>query len=114
MRPPSLVGCLSYPQCADRPFLLCSFSESTFQVTAAQTMVSLMTLSCATLVIPAAYHSSYKSITAFDPSSVNAAVEGMVGALGEKKEAEERGLLLLSRGTAIILFCVYIGYLCVS
>jgi Ca2+:H+ antiporter len=101
---------LSSLRAKDRPRRsMCSFSESTFQVTAAQTMVSLMTLSCATLIIPAAYHSSYKSITAFAPA--NAAVEGMVGALGASKEAEERGLLLLSRGTSIILFCVYVGYL---
>lgn len=74
-------------------------------------MSSLMTLSCATLVIPAAYHSSYKTITALGASGSAAAVEGMVDVLGGRREAEERGLLLLSRGTAIILFLVYIGYL---
>ncbi|KAF9532141.1 calcium/proton exchanger [Crepidotus variabilis] len=61
--------------------------ESKFQVTAAQTSSSLMTLACITLVIPAAYQSSQSS------------------------PASEAGLLLISRGTSILLLIVYCAYL---
>lgn len=50
-----------------------------------------MTLACLTLVIPAAYHSS-----SGDPSSPN---------------YSKSGLLIISRGTAILLLLVYIAYL---
>ncbi|KAJ7461587.1 Sodium/calcium exchanger protein-domain-containing protein [Mycena latifolia] len=63
------------------------FKESNFQVTAAQASSSLMTLACSTLVIPAAYHST---MTASDDQS---------------------GLLVISRGTALILLGVYVAYL---
>ncbi|KAF9564348.1 Calcium/proton exchanger [Agrocybe pediades] len=61
--------------------------ESLFQVTAAQASSSLMTLACITLVIPAAYSST----------------------LGGG--SDEHGLLVISRGTAIVLLLVYIAYL---
>ncbi|KAK0441097.1 Sodium/calcium exchanger protein-domain-containing protein [Armillaria borealis] len=70
------------------------YNESNFQVTAAQASSSLMTLACITLVIPAAYH-SVKSTDLFsigDPAGMN-------------------GLLIISRGTAILLLGVYIAYL---
>ncbi|KDQ61154.1 hypothetical protein JAAARDRAFT_55858 [Jaapia argillacea MUCL 33604] len=68
------------------------YSESNFQITAAQTSASLMTLACITLVIPAAYHSAQEhsktdSLRATD------------------------GLLTLSRGTALLLLAVYVAYL---
>ncbi|KAJ7073970.1 Sodium/calcium exchanger protein-domain-containing protein [Mycena amicta] len=78
------------------------FKESNFQVTAAQASSSLMTLACITLIIPAAYHTttstnssntfqwSMKSLDTFTPSP---------------------GLLVISRGTAIFLLCVYVAYL---
>jgi len=59
--------------------------ESKFQVTAAQTHSSIMTLTCITLVIPAAYHSA--------------------------KRTTQEGLLAISRGTAVLLLAVYIAYL---
>ncbi|KAH9483877.1 Vacuolar calcium ion transporter [Psilocybe cubensis] len=62
-------------------------SESTFQVTAAQASSSLMTLACITLVIPAAYSST----------------------LGDT--SNEHGLLVISRGTAVVLLLIYIAYL---
>ncbi|TFK30147.1 calcium/proton exchanger [Coprinopsis marcescibilis] len=62
--------------------------ESVFQVTAAQTSSSLMTLACITLVIPAAYH---------------------ITTLSAPDSAE--GLVIISRGTAIVLLLVYIAYL---
>jgi len=65
------------------------FKESNFQVTAAQTSSSLMTLACITLVIPAAYH-NVKTNTITD---------------------HQKGLLIISRGTAILLLVVYIAYL---
>ncbi|KAJ7024252.1 Sodium/calcium exchanger protein-domain-containing protein [Mycena alexandri] len=64
------------------------FKESNFQVTAAQASSSLMTLACITLVIPAAYHST---MLASDDQS---------------------GLLVISRGTALLLLGVYVAYLC--
>lgn len=105
---PTLVSLTT--ELASRP--LNRFAESTFRVTAAQTMTSLMLLSCATLIIPAAYHSSYKTIVSVGQSAATNAVEGLV-TLGKKAD-EERGLLLLSRGTSIILFLVYIAYLFVG
>jgi len=60
--------------------------ESNFQVTAAQTNASLMTLACITLVIPAAYHATR----------------------GPESPA---GIIIISRGTALLLLCVYIFYL---
>ncbi|TFK42374.1 Sodium/calcium exchanger protein-domain-containing protein [Crucibulum laeve] len=65
--------------------------ESTFQQTAAQASSSLMTLACITLVIPAAYHSTQGDATG-DPDS-------------------QYGLLVISRGTAIVLLVVYCAYL---
>jgi Ca2+:H+ antiporter len=73
-------------------------SESNFQVTAAQTSSSLMTLACITLVIPAAYHFSQTNETA--------------GELIRHTDQEaQAGLLVISRGTAILLLLVYVGYL---
>ncbi|KZP21157.1 calcium/proton exchanger [Athelia psychrophila] len=65
------------------------FKESNFQVTAAQAASSLMTLACLTLVIPAAYNSSFKDT----PGST------------------QEGLLIISRGTALLLLGVYVAYL---
>ncbi|KAJ7119907.1 Sodium/calcium exchanger protein-domain-containing protein, partial [Mycena crocata] len=65
------------------------FKESDFQVTAAQALLTqLMTLACITLVIPAAYHSTMM------PSD------------------DQPGLLVISRGTALLLLGVYVAYLC--
>ncbi|EIN07147.1 calcium/proton exchanger [Punctularia strigosozonata HHB-11173 SS5] len=70
------------------------YSESNFQVTAAQASASLMTLACITLVIPAAYHMS------------KPAEDNITNVL-----ASERGLLIISRGTALLLLLIYIAYL---
>jgi Ca2+:H+ antiporter len=69
-------------------FLAAGFKreESQFQVTAAQASSSLMTLACITLVIPAAYHSTSVA-------------------------SSESGLLVISRGTAVVLLLVYCAYL---
>jgi len=58
--------------------------ESHFGVTAAQASSSLMTLACITLVIPAAYASTQSS---------------------------DSGLLVISRGTALVLLFVYCTYI---
>lgn len=71
------------------------YRESNFQVTAAQASSSLMTLSCITLVIPAAYHSA-KSHT---------------GDGSDLENIYADGLKIISRGTAILLLMVYIAYL---
>ncbi|KAF8759788.1 Calcium proton exchanger [Rhizoctonia solani] len=85
------------------------FHEQNFRVTAAQTGSSLMTLACITLVIPAAYHSSQQH-----PS--NPPVPNAISALMETdapggNERSHNGLLLISRGTAIVLLIVYVSYL---
>ncbi|KAG2020116.1 calcium ion transporter [Coprinopsis cinerea AmutBmut pab1-1] len=63
-------------------------AESSFQVTAAQASSSLMTLACITLVIPAAYHMTMPETA-----------------------SSEHGLVVISRGTAIVLLLVYGAYL---
>ncbi|KAF8891238.1 calcium/proton exchanger [Infundibulicybe gibba] len=65
-----------------------TYSESNFQVTAAQTSSSLMTLACISLAIPAAYHSTH-------PGPAISSVAG---------------LLLISRTASILLLLVYVGY----
>ncbi|PFH54170.1 hypothetical protein AMATHDRAFT_78489 [Amanita thiersii Skay4041] len=65
------------------------YQESCFSQTAAQASSSLMTLACITLIIPAAYYS----------------VQG-----GGDTSAQP-GLLVISRGTAIFLLCIYVAYL---
>ncbi|KAL0067078.1 hypothetical protein AAF712_005865 [Marasmius tenuissimus] len=71
----------------------CKFSESNFQVTAAQASSSLMTLACITLIIPAAWNS----------------VKAPGGLFSEEDRMD--GLLKISRGTAVLLLGVYIAYL---
>jgi len=64
--------------------------ESHFHAVGAQASGSLMVLACITLVIPAAYHSTQAHTG--DPDA-------------------EAGLLVISRGTAILLLGVYVAYL---
>ena len=87
------------------------FTESTFQATAAQASSSLLTLAGITLVIPAAYHSSSKSgggAHSLWPAMLGKDRDG--GAPNPDSE-DLRGLLVLSRGTAVILLATYIAYL---
>ncbi|KAH9001114.1 Calcium/proton exchanger [Lactarius akahatsu] len=81
--------------------------ESEFQVTAAQTSASLMTLACITLVIPAAYHSA-KHVIAPGDGKLLAMTDPLISDLDEDGQ---KGLLIISRGTAILLLGVYIAYL---
>ncbi|KAL8277366.1 hypothetical protein RQP46_010206 [Phenoliferia psychrophenolica] len=74
------------------------FKESSFQQTAAQDNASLMMLSCATVIIPAAYHATRVG---------NAGVD----VFGEERETPLQGLLTISRGTAVIALGCYIAYL---
>ncbi|KAF7311264.1 Vacuolar calcium ion transporter [Mycena kentingensis (nom. inval.)] len=78
------------------------FKESNFQVTAAQAYVVLMTLACITLVIPAAYHST-------TAESASNTFRWTINSLDKFEPSE--GLLAISRGTAILLLLVYVGYL---
>ncbi|KAG1754298.1 calcium proton exchanger [Suillus lakei] len=71
--------------------------QGIFGATGAQASASLMTLSCITLVIPAAY-----------ASTTNA---GMQEYCGDPDECPTAGLLFISRGTAILLLGVYCAYL---
>jgi len=81
-------------------------SESKFQQTAAQASGSIMTLGCITVVIPAAYQGAKR---------FGAVMEGGHEALrvlkGKDNQGIEDGLLFISRGTSIILLCVYVLYL---
>jgi Ca2+:H+ antiporter len=79
------------------------FYESTFQVTAAQASSSLLTLSCITLIIPAAYHASEadgdtKTPWLYSPGT-------------DPEPTPSSNLLILSRGTALMLLGTYIAYL---
>ncbi|GFZ46108.1 Vacuolar Ca(2+)/H(+) exchanger [Saitozyma sp. JCM 24511] len=89
------------------------FYETTFQMTAAQASSSLLTLATITLIIPAAYHAS--EVENAEGTAVDAAklVRGLLvdGGAPNPHDASLRGLLILSRGTAIILLVTYIGYL---
>jgi len=71
-------------------------------MTAAQASSSLLTLACITLILPAAYHASEMDSTAFTLFGDSAP---------DPKDASLHGLLILSRGTAIILLLTYLGYL---
>ncbi|KAF8517602.1 Sodium/calcium exchanger protein-domain-containing protein [Hysterangium stoloniferum] len=81
--------------------------ESNFQVTAAQTSASLMTLGCITLVIPAAYRSSKLPSNSSSSDPLNK----LLSSAGISDEADA-GLLTISRGTAIVLLIVYASYMC--
>ncbi|TCD70925.1 hypothetical protein EIP91_000831 [Steccherinum ochraceum] len=86
--------------------------ESTFQATAAQASSSLMTLSCITLVIPAAYHSAKSHSGGIDNSTLlTAAGLEVVSDGSDLENIYADGLKIISRGTAILLLGVYIVYL---
>lgn len=63
-----------------------NFKESNFQQTAAQASSSILTLSAAALLIPAAYHASQ----AGSPPDQGGHVDGI------------KGILFVSRGTSIV------------
>ncbi|KIM55052.1 hypothetical protein SCLCIDRAFT_1221459 [Scleroderma citrinum Foug A] len=71
--------------------------EGTFNSTGAQAAASLMTLSCITLVIPAAYATT---ITGTTPCNTS-----------DNEGCLSPGLLAISRGTAVLLLMVYCAYL---
>lgn len=79
--------------------------ESTFRKTAAQTSASLMSLSCITLIIPAAYH-AVKSVDKYQ--SVHPLLKDHVPG---PADPGYNGLLVISRGTSILLLGVYVAYL---
>ncbi|KAI0707773.1 calcium/proton exchanger [Earliella scabrosa] len=95
------------------------YTESNFQVTAAQASSSLMTLACITLVIPAAYHSAKSHSGGMDNDSpvngtiITAIDSRMKVELGlDSLDADSiHGLKIISRGTAILLLFVYLAYL---
>ncbi|KAF8844815.1 Calcium/proton exchanger [Paxillus ammoniavirescens] len=75
--------------------------EGSFNSSGAQASASLMTLSCITLVIPAAYASTTKAGIPKSPCDVSYDAGG----------CPSSGLLTISRGTAILLLLVYAAYL---
>ncbi|KAI7947898.1 hypothetical protein MJO28_009806 [Puccinia striiformis f. sp. tritici] len=98
------------------------FKESRFQATAAQASASLMLLACIALVIPAAYFSS--SLEKINSGRQHPAVPsgqdlahglalGIHAVAHEQsgKELAQHGLLVISRGTSVLLLAMYILYL---
>lgn len=77
--------------------------ESRFRTTAAQTSASLMTLACITLVIPAAYFMSQ--------TTENGGFDLFMTDVSDAINNCRSGLLIISRGTAILLLVVYAAYL---
>jgi len=80
-------------------------NESRFPKTAAQTSASLMSLACITLILPAAYNAvktveRYESIHPFYKDHTPG-----------PSDPGYRGLLVISRGTSILLLVVYVAYL---
>ncbi|KAJ7286371.1 Sodium/calcium exchanger protein-domain-containing protein [Mycena rebaudengoi] len=67
--------------------------------------IQLMTLACITLVIPAAYHST---MTATDGGIANLT---MFAPTDTERGVDQAGLLVISRGTALLLLGVYVAYL---
>ena len=90
--------------------------ENTFAQTAAQASGSIMTLGCFTMVLPAAYWGSVKNGNT-DKDIFSAAFSS----LGASRAPLEKpapgtfdalgGILFISRGTAVILLLIYVGYL---
>lgn len=71
-------------------------------------MSSLLVLSCITLVVPAAYHSSTGKIDIPTAPAIGALLGD---AAQDAITKSQNGLLFLSRGTAVVLFMVYLSYL---
>lgn len=76
------------------------FSETQFQVTAAQASASTLTLAVATLIIPAAYHANQKAVAAGGFFKYLAMGEDVSSEVAQKSGLE--GLLFISRGTAVV------------
>ncbi|KAG0145211.1 hypothetical protein CROQUDRAFT_659022 [Cronartium quercuum f. sp. fusiforme G11] len=74
------------------------FKESKFQATAAQASASLMLLACIALVIPAAYYT-----TTVEKLSTGTNVL--------PRDIAQHGLLVISRGTSVLLLAMYFLYL---
>ncbi|SHO76784.1 Similar to S.cerevisiae protein VCX1 (Vacuolar membrane antiporter with Ca2+/H+ and K+/H+ exchange activity) [Malassezia sympodialis ATCC 42132] len=81
--------------------------ENSFAQTAAQASGSIMTLGCFTMVLPAAYWGALRG---------GGAKDMVLNAFKRPMDAEPDfdamgGILFISRGTAVILLAIYIGYL---
>jgi len=87
-----------------------NYKEAKFRITAAQTNCSILMLSGATLIIPAAYHASNggnKFPSNFSKEMAMAVLSGEADMPGP----DISGLLIISRATAMILLAIYIFYL---
>ncbi|KIY50764.1 calcium/proton exchanger, partial [Fistulina hepatica ATCC 64428] len=84
--------------------------ESKFQVTAAQASSSLMTLACITLIIPAAFF-NYSNGKGVPGENIGADTSSTLEVVDIVDEDTQHGLLLISRGTALLLLGVYVAYL---
>ncbi|KAK9896636.1 calcium/proton exchanger [Cystobasidium minutum MCA 4210] len=102
-----------------------NYKQAKFQVTAAQTNSGILMLAGATLIIPAAYHASstakkppFVSIpgggTLTKEALINLLTTGATSIADDDvpgSDGDLKGLLVISRATAIILLLMYIGYL---
>ncbi|TFY66677.1 hypothetical protein EVG20_g4414 [Dentipellis fragilis] len=94
------------------PFFLTLLNTDTHALRFAQ----LMTLACITLVIPAAYHSAKTTLVPLpsDPTVITPGpiiVDQQDPLLRDLDQASRSGLLIISRGTALLLLAVYVAYL---
>jgi len=70
----------------------------------------LMTLSCLTLVVPAAYHAAKHNGHAPFPDNAFLVLEGDPNP-PDPSDGSLQGLLIISRGTAVLLLLTYLAYL---
>lgn len=107
----------------------CKFKESKFQATAAQASASLMLLSCIALVIPAAYFTTFleklnwnrpghgslahAGAALIDPQHLTNTLRLPHESSSQLPglEKAQHGLLVISRGTSVLLLAMYILYL---
>ncbi|CCM04422.1 uncharacterized protein FIBRA_06599 [Fibroporia radiculosa] len=92
-------------------FLLGGFlKDSKYNETAAQVSCSLMTLTCITLVVPAAYHNAQTHGVGFIDGAIPTKTGYLIDGTNLDGDAEF-GLRFISRGTSILLLLVYLGYI---
>jgi len=91
-------------------------AENSFAQTAAQASGSIMTLGCFAMVLPAAYWAALRDT----PSKelLDNLLATSVEVAKQKQSADNggmfdvvHGILFISRGTAVIMLCTYLGYL---
>ncbi|KAF8291818.1 Calcium/proton exchanger [Clavulina sp. PMI_390] len=85
--------------------------ENEFHITAAKNSVSIMTLSCITLVIPAAYHATQLEPHRHKYYHMPGYFSEGAGVAPQTDPVGLDGLLTISRGTSILLLLIYAAFL---